>query len=196
MERTRHPDMTPPAPGDLELVRSFLSLHDHQGDLDTSFPPSAQSLRSFLVERGLLDPAERVTEAELASALRVREALHHMVALRGEGKDAAGDDVREIERAASEAALRLRFGGDRPRLEPAERGVKGAIGRVLAVAFLARIDGSWNGLKVCANETCTAVFFDRSKNHSGRWCSMQSCGNRNKVRAWRERHRTADGASA
>ncbi len=31
------------------------------------------------------------------------------------------------------------------------------------------------------------VFFDRSKNKSGKWCSMNACGNRAKVRAFRAR---------
>jgi predicted RNA-binding Zn ribbon-like protein len=69
-------------------------------------------------------------------------------------------------------------------------GVAGALGRILAVAFLAQLDGSWAHLKQCADETCTSVFYDRSKNRSGKWCSMQSCGNRNKVRAWRARQST------
>jgi predicted RNA-binding Zn ribbon-like protein len=33
------------------------------------------------------------------------------------------------------------------------------------------------------------VFYDRSKNRSGRWCVMAECGNRAKVRAYRERER-------
>jgi hypothetical protein len=194
--RSSHPDTTAaPAPGDLELVRSFLSVHDHEDDDQVSLPPSPRSVRGFLVDRGLLGPHERATDAELASAVRVHAALHRMVEFRHQ-RGEAERDVREIERAANDAGLRLRFGSGPPRLEPAERGVRGAIGRILAVAFLARIDGSWDDLKVCADETCTSVFFDRSKNHSGRWCSMQSCGNRSKVRAWRERHRAADGARA
>ncbi|MFB3737981.1 MAG: CGNR zinc finger domain-containing protein [Candidatus Velamenicoccus archaeovorus] len=194
MTRATHPDLTPSAPGSLELVRSFLSLHDHEGDPEVSLPPSSRTVRAFLVDRGLLGPQERAGEAQLAWARRVHAALHRIVEA---GPEAAPPgDVREIERAAREAGLRPRFDGHPPGLEPTRGGVAGAIGRILAIAFLARIDGSWDHLKVCANETCTAVFFDRSKNHSGRWCSMQVCGNRSKVRAWRERQRAGHGATA
>jgi predicted RNA-binding Zn ribbon-like protein len=31
------------------------------------------------------------------------------------------------------------------------------------------------------------VFFDRSKNHSSCWCSMESCGNRAKARRFRQK---------
>ena len=62
------------------------------------------------------------------------------------------------------------------------------IGRILAAAFLAQLDGTWNRFRECSDPSCRSVFWDRSKNRSGRWCSMSSCGNRAKVRAYRERH--------
>jgi hypothetical protein len=90
------------------------------------------------------------------------------------------------ERAAAETGLRPRF--DEPRLVPTVDGVRGAIGHLLGVEFLAELDGSWHRFRLCADPTCTTVFYDRSKNHSAKWCSMQTCGNRNKVRAFRQRH--------
>ena len=39
----------------------------------------------------------------------------------------------------------------------------------------------------CAAEDCQLVFFDDSRAGARRWCSMQRCGNRAKVRAYRER---------
>jgi predicted RNA-binding Zn ribbon-like protein len=72
---------------------------------------------------------------------------------------------------------------------PDAAGLDRALGRLVAIAFLAGLDGTWAHLKECAGEDCNAVFYDRSKNHSGRWCSMSACGNRAKVRAWRERQR-------
>jgi predicted RNA-binding Zn ribbon-like protein len=41
----------------------------------------------------------------------------------------------------------------------------------------------WTLLKKCANPTCILWFYDTSKNHSRRWCSMEGCGNRHKVTA-------------
>jgi predicted RNA-binding Zn ribbon-like protein len=42
-------------------------------------------------------------------------------------------------------------------------------------------------LKHCANPACTMVFYDRGKNNRRRWCSMQACGNRDKVANYRAR---------
>jgi predicted RNA-binding Zn ribbon-like protein len=97
--------------------------------------------------------------------------------------------VATIDGLARRARLHPHFGHDGPTLVPSASGVDGALGRLVAIAFLAELDGSWAHLKVCAREECASVFYDRSKNHSGRWCSMARCGNREKVRAWRERRR-------
>jgi predicted RNA-binding Zn ribbon-like protein len=176
-----------PAPGELELVRSFLSVHDHRGSEPTSPPPSPASLREFFVEHGLIDPDELVSERALRSASLVHAALHRKV----EGRSGAARTAAElsvIDEAARDAGLELRFDPEGPpRIESTAPGLAGTLGRILAAAFLAELDGTWERLKECSDDTCTSVFYDRSKNRSGKWCSMRSCGNRNKVRAWRER---------
>jgi predicted RNA-binding Zn ribbon-like protein len=92
-----------------------------------------------------------------------------------------------LDEAASRTGLVPRFGAEG--LVPTSEGVRGAVGHVLAVAFLADLDGSWRRFKECSSPDCRSVFYDRSKNHSGRWCVMAECGNRAKVRAYRERER-------
>jgi predicted RNA-binding Zn ribbon-like protein len=47
--------------------------------------------------------------------------------------------------------------------------------------------GTWDRLKVCPDDDCAWVFYDESRNRSRRWCSMNACGNRHKVRAYRDR---------
>jgi predicted RNA-binding Zn ribbon-like protein len=73
------------------------------------------------------------------------------------------------------------------RFAPAESGVRGVLGEVLASVALASCDGTWDRLKVCGNDECAYVFYDRSKNACRRWCSMEVCGNRVKTRAYRQR---------
>jgi len=41
----------------------------------------------------------------------------------------------------------------------------------------------------CAGPTCDWLFMDTSRNHTRRWCDMDSCGNRAKARRYYERHR-------
>jgi predicted RNA-binding Zn ribbon-like protein len=42
-------------------------------------------------------------------------------------------------------------------------------------------------LRTCEHPNCTLVFYDRTKSHARRWCSMAVCGNRAKVAAHRRR---------
>jgi predicted RNA-binding Zn ribbon-like protein len=186
-------DTTAAAPGDLELLQRFLNLHDHVEGLDADAPPPPRMVREFLVGRGLLAEEASYSDDDHAKALALSRALHGRLRRRAAGESSARDD-RELETAADRAFLRVRF-ADRPGLEPAADGIDGALGSLLSVLFLAELDGTWAQMKECASESCTAVFYDRSRNRSGRWCSMRSCGNRHKVRAWRERRR-ADAVDA
>jgi predicted RNA-binding Zn ribbon-like protein len=45
-----------------------------------------------------------------------------------------------------------------------------------------------NRLRFCANPGCSLLFYDVSRTQRRRWCSMASCGNRNKVAAFARRH--------
>jgi predicted RNA-binding Zn ribbon-like protein len=59
------------------------------------------------------------------------------------------------------------------------------MGRIVATLYSAMDDESWMYLKLCGSQTCRWAFYDRSKNHSSRWCTMASCGNREKARRFR-----------
>lgn len=60
-----------------------------------------------------------------------------------------------------------------------------------AAADLLASDDERPRLRECASETCAWIFVDRTKNGSRRWCSMSDCGNRAKVRAYRDRQARA-----
>jgi predicted RNA-binding Zn ribbon-like protein len=46
-------------------------------------------------------------------------------------------------------------------------------------------------IRACEGAGCTLVFYDRTKGHVRRWCSMSACGNRAKAAAHRARVRGA-----
>jgi hypothetical protein len=187
----RSHDATAPAPGELEVVQRFMNLHEHLPGTDEAVAPPRPMLEAFLREHGLLEPSDAFTDADRRSALELMAALHAKVRA-NHGQRMSDARVAGIDELAQRAGLHPHFGHEGPVLVPSATGVDGALGRVLAITFLADLDGSWRHLKECADDSCDAVFYDRSKNHSGRWCSMSTCGNRAKVRAWRERQRADD----
>jgi hypothetical protein len=179
---------TPPAPGDLELVRAFLSVHDHVYGTRDSLPPSTSTIGWWLAEHGLIDPVTSPDAGDLRLASDVLEALRSRVR-ENMGDQRDPEAIHVLDDAARVTGLTVRFGTDG--LTPTTEGVRGAIGRILAIAFLSELDGTWARFKECGGEDCRSVFWDRSKNRSGRWCTMKDCGNRAKVRAYRERERSS-----
>ena len=94
-----------------------------------------------------------------------------------------------LEAAAARAELRPMFPLEGPELVPGRGGVDGALGRVVAAAFAAMLDGSWARLKACPRDVCGWAFYDRSSNASATWCSMAVCGGRVKAGAYYRRRR-------
>jgi len=51
-------------------------------------------------------------------------------------------------------------------------------------------EGEATRVRLCANPGCSLFFYDNSRTHRRRWCSMSLCGNRHKVAAFARRHAT------
>jgi len=175
------------APQPLYLVQRFVNSIDLESGEDELSSPEA--LRDWFVERGLMDANERVSAADLRRAIDVREGLR-AVLLQNNGLPLDEDRVERLDSAVGRAAVRVRFAPGRdPELVTDAKGIDGAIARLMAIVAAAVEHGRWERLKACPREECEWAFFDRSKNRSGRWCSMDSCGNLEKARAFRERRR-------
>jgi predicted RNA-binding Zn ribbon-like protein len=177
------------APGELEVVREFVNTYDVEQGIDELESP--QALAGWLGQRGLLDDSGDARPADVRHATELREALRELL-LHHAGHDEAehtGPDPGEVLDAATRRArLRAGFDGDGGAILVAEApGVAGALGRLLALVHAAEADGTWVRLKACREDTCQWAFYDHTKNRSGRWCTMEVCGNRAKVRAYRER---------
>jgi predicted RNA-binding Zn ribbon-like protein len=151
--------------------------------------PTPGALGEWLSERGL-DPGSRVTAADLDEARAVREALRDLLSAHNEVATDVPRATAVLDTAAQRSGLGIRFADGGARAEPSATGVRGALGRILAEVSAGMADGTWERLKACRADDCRWAFLDTAKNRSRAWCSMQSCGNRAKVAAYRERHTT------
>jgi len=173
---TRKPpryDLPNAAPEPLRLVQRFVNTVNCESGEDW--------LETWLAEEGIA----QAPAVDLDRARVLREAIRELL-YENNRQSGNGDARAVLNTAADQAALSIDF--SRPELVPRAAGVDGAVGRVLAVSFLAMLDGSWSRLKCCRNHHCRWSFYDYSKNRSASWCSMQLCGNRTKTRAYRARH--------
>jgi predicted RNA-binding Zn ribbon-like protein len=180
-------DNPKPAPGPLALVQDFVNTRNyfHGGDL----LGDAEEATRRLTERGLLEKGESVGESERRRLVSLREALRGLLLVHN-GAAEPGPDAEELNGLVTSAALGVRFRADgRPALEPAARDspAECVVARLLAEVIWAEAEGKWERLKACRNEGCRWAFYDASKNRSGRWCNMNVCGARHKMRTYRER---------
>jgi len=187
-------------PTELAAVQAFLNSRDPATGRDDF--ATTETLRRWLLGQRLVAPQAEFDEADRQHLVEVRDALAALV--RSAHEDSGNGSTRRWVTILNEAARRVRLG---VRLHPEEgyrlmaegMGVDRPVGDLLVRVMSAMAAGSWPRLKVCANPDCGRAFYDASRNRSARWCSMASCGNRMKGRAYRQRarsgHRTgaADG---
>ncbi len=175
------------ATGEAGLVQAFVNTLDLLPRNEALKDPN--TLRAWLVANRLMDESAAVEETDLKHALAVREAMRGVIG-GNTGQRVFPVDIATLNEAAVASRLRMRFGPDaKPRLEPEVSGAVGALGRLVAALYSAMQDEDWRRLKLCGADECRWAFYDRSKNRSSRWCTMESCGNRAKARRYRKQHR-------
>jgi predicted RNA-binding Zn ribbon-like protein len=179
-----------PAPGRLAIVQALVNTVDREHGPDLL--DEREGLGDWLAARGLLDPGGSVSAQDLAAARDVREALRALLHANNGEPEAPGARAA-LEAAADRAGLRASLPPEGPELVPARGGVEGALGRVVAAAFAAMLDGTWARLKACPRDVCGWAFYDRSSNASATWCSMAVCGGREKAGAYYRRRRGSRG---
>jgi predicted RNA-binding Zn ribbon-like protein len=176
MASTRYNDV------DVELVRSFANTVDVEDGSDRL--ASIDEFRTWLQDQDLVGAHQPIHDDDLALARELRRALRAEMASHHD--DVPDPDTRAtLDRLAAD--LPVQIVPSTGALEPLARGSRGALTRVLASTHSLVRAGVWNRLKVCPNDDCAWAFYDESRNRSRRWCSMNVCGNRHKVRAYRDR---------
>jgi predicted RNA-binding Zn ribbon-like protein len=182
------PGGRPKAPGRLELLQRFVNTHNHDFPPDWDRIGTPGKAQAWLREKRLVGPGDRITAADVGRLRELREAIRALAIANRDGQpaEAAADVIRR-----NSAAAELRVAVDatgRTALQPAARGVDGAVATLLGILHEAQLSGAWTRLKACRQ--CEYAFFDRSKNRSAAWCAMSICGNRTKNRAYYRRSRT------
>ncbi len=74
-------------------------------------------------------------------------------------------------------------------LEPSGSGWRWLASALWGEILLSQHAGTWRRVKRCHNHRCGSTFYDRSKNNSGVWHDVKTCGNAANLRASRARKR-------
>lgn len=177
---------TPTHQDHLRAYNDLLAWAHHAGALD-------RKTTLALAELGGRRPAD--ARRVLGDAIRLRESLFAILTALARDLPPPAEPLASLNRflAATHRAARLERRGARfswtwparpPRLELPLWLVARSAAEVLTGDPLER-------LKSCAGEACGWVFLDRTRNGRRRWCEMEVCGSRAKMRRFRARHAAA-----
>lgn len=135
-----------------------------------------------------LDPsAVTATEDEMAAIRRFRDTLWRVAPAITRGERPAPEDLAVINEAVGEpphvivdaATGRTAWAPPVTGTQILAAAARDAVG-ILGTDLRERI-------RQCQGDRCHLTFLDTSRPGNRRWCSMQRCGNRHKVGAYRER---------
>jgi predicted RNA-binding Zn ribbon-like protein len=182
-------------PQELALLYDFVNTLDcrryvergvvHTGGDEFETPGK---METWLRRRRLLPPAKRMDGHDYRRALELRDALRGFLGLSPDDRRQDSDAARRLTTASRKFPLALMVADEGSVTLQAASG-SSALGTVLAELYgLAKTDRLAR-LKTCASEDCRWIFFDRSKPANRHWCSSNLCGNRQKTRTYRRKHR-------
>lgn len=150
----------------------------------------------WLERAELLEPGqvEHASPERLRSARDLRESIDVALVAIVSGAPVVPRSIATIDRwlpaAAPSETLALEPGGEpRLRAAAAEDPLAHALGLLARDAAQMLGTEQRGRVRICASDTCSARFYDRSPTAARVWCSMRGCGNVAKARRHRARVR-------
>jgi predicted RNA-binding Zn ribbon-like protein len=127
------------------------------------------------------------SQRELVDALALRAAIGSVARALTDDRHLAADDIDTINLFAATPNVPPSLPGGNRQAGRSSVRIGQALATIARDAVELFTDGGGSRLRRCAADDCGLVFFDESRSNNRRWCSMQRCGNRSKVRAHRAR---------
>lgn len=183
-----------PRPAEVATVEAFLNTVDHHRFGEHAGKPDAQrdlfrdpqQVGAWFHSWGLLEEGAEVAFLQAQEAVVLRDGLRAwLLARQGLSHDERA--LEQCQQLIEELPLAVSLRPDSAALVPSADDFRGALACLVRDVAVAEVAGSLARLKICAAADCRFVFYDHSKSRTGRWCSMQICGNRAKKRRYRAR---------
>lgn len=141
-------------------------------------------LGQWLAER-FVETDDTATDRDLTDARALRAAIARVATGISRGVEPGGDDVDVINLFAATPDIPPALEGGRRQAGRSRARVGQALSEVAREAVALFSPEGRDRIRECAADDCSIVFYDESRSNNRRWCSMQRCGNRAKVRAHR-----------
>lgn len=179
----------------LDFANTSPSAHDLSWDEFVSFLVHAQLVSEDRAARlrPLVKTEPHAVDTVVLRILRLRESLRALFTSIVDGKAFPAswvEPINEILRITEgHDELVSREGSWSLQFVARESGLEWLLAAVARSAAELLVEGPRAPIRRCANPACRLFFYDDSRTHRRRWCSMAVCGNRHKVAAFLRRHR-------
>lgn len=182
--------LEPPQVGD-HLAMDLLNTEARsQGEI-VDFWSSNADVQRWLVKHGVATAAASKPPAELLARGRgLRAAVREAVVARKAGKPVAVEALNEYLQGYLTAPVLVRGKAGTLALDRMARGdaTSSMLGPVAEAAARLLVEADFALVKQCEHPDCILWFYDRTRSHKRRWCSMARCGNRHKAAQFRKRN--------
>lgn len=127
--------------------------------------------------------------ALLAAARALREVIRELVAARKAQQPGNPAALNAFLRKAVSHTQLVWPACEAPRIERQRKQQTAAqfLAPIAEAAATLLVEGDFKLIRRCEHPECILWFYDRTKAHKRRWCSMALCGNRHKVAEFRKR---------
>lgn len=126
-------------------------------------------------------------DRDLTDALALRQAIARSATAISRGDRPSADDVDVVNLFAATPDIPPSLAGGRRQAGRARARASQALSVMAREVIQLFSPDRADRIRECFADDCQRVFYDESRSNNRRWCSMQRCGNRAKVRAHRAR---------
>jgi predicted RNA-binding Zn ribbon-like protein len=176
-----------PAPGQLRAVADLCNTANRIRALDTL--GELRSAQTWANRNGV---ARRLRAVDVEAIVAAREIIRAFLVDRSDG--AARTGLNSLA-ATTFRAPAIGTDGQLTFVQNTQDPVAALVAPALTALLRDGLSGEGKRLKACAAPGCRWIFFDRSHASNGRWCDMDVCGARHKMRHYRVRKASVEPAA-
>lgn len=156
----------------------------------TDLLASAEALSDWFEEAGIAGGIQ-CSEKDLQETRELRAAMRRIFDRLQESKSAAPGDLDLLNRRSNEMIRLLLAANNSFKISVQLNSSTNILAMLASQCCELLASNRLGSIRKCASTKCNFYFFDTSKNQQRQWCSMETCGNRQKMRKHYDRTRGA-----
>lgn len=175
------------------LSLNFVATVRHRGAEPRDLLPTPEALNDWFQRAGCSSPDVRPSLQDYEEALSLREAIYRTVRSLICNETPREEDIACINVNAANALAVPQITTPLCSVQwKSMHPIRACLAAIARDAAMVIGDVERHRLKMCDNQSCQMLFADNSPANRRRWCAMNICGNREKIKMHRQRKRALE----